>query len=115
MAKKKTTKKSNEYEVKKRIAEIGSELAGKMFPLQFNKPSINDVVERLVLLEGYKYGLLTEDESVAVRTYYGMPVENKKLVESPESVQKAISTIYPDKPLKPSTPLEAALGSFEND
>lgn len=112
MVKKRVTKKPSPYEVKPRIAEIGSELAKKMFPLQFNKPSINDVVERLILLEGYKHEVLTEEESAAVKVYYGMPVE-KKTVVVPDN---ALSTIYPEsKEMRPATPLEAALGAFDNN
>lgn len=108
MVKKRATSKPSLYEVKPRIAEIGKELAKKMFPLQFNQPSINDVVERLILLEGYKHGVLTEAESIAVKTYYGMPVE--------KAVPVASKPLYIEsKPFKPATPLEAALGAFENE
>ena len=67
-------KKQDRMAIKPRTLELGEALARKIFKLQHNEPTINDVVERLIVLEAYKYGLLNEQEHRQVLEFYGMSV-----------------------------------------
>ena len=60
------------FKIKKRTQELGETLARKMFKLQHNEPTINDVIERLIVLESYKFGLLNEQEHRTVLEFYGV-------------------------------------------
>jgi hypothetical protein len=70
MPRKKTVANVSEIKVKPRTKELGELLARKIFKLQFNEPTINDTIERLIVLEAHKYGLLNAEESKAVKEYF---------------------------------------------
>jgi len=70
MPRKKTVASVSEIKVKPRTKELGELLARKIFKLQFNEPTINDTIERLIVLEAHKYGLLNAEESKAVKEYF---------------------------------------------
>lgn len=96
MPRKKKTELNTEIRVKPRTKELGEMLAKKIFKLQFNEPTINDTIERLIILEANKYNLLNPEESQAVREYFDIgDFEYSGGLSAPVNVEYKPTTIDP--------------------
>lgn len=95
--KRKKTKVTKNISIKPRTLEIGTMLANQMFQLQHTEPSIEDVIERLIILEGFKYGVLNEVETKKVLAFYGQDVKepSSETVIHEDTIMPLTGTVMP--------------------